>query len=60
MSLDHTATSVATEAQIALLVEGVGDVLLDDLVGAYLHGSRCSEASGRTATSTSSSFRRDK
>ena len=30
---------VATETQIELLVEGVRDVLGDDLVGAYLHGS---------------------
>lgn len=30
---------MATEAQIALLVEGVRDVLRGDLVGAYLHGS---------------------
>jgi predicted nucleotidyltransferase len=30
---------VATEAQIDSLVEGVRDVLRDDLVGAYLHGS---------------------
>jgi predicted nucleotidyltransferase len=29
----------ATEHQIRLLVEGVRDVLQDDLVGAYLHGS---------------------
>ncbi len=30
---------VATKTQIELLVEGVRDVLGDDLVGAYLHGS---------------------
>jgi streptomycin 3"-adenylyltransferase len=30
---------VATKTQIELLVEGVREVLGDDLVGAYLHGS---------------------
>jgi streptomycin 3"-adenylyltransferase len=32
-------TDVDTEAQIEALVQGVSDVLSDDLVGAYLHGS---------------------
>jgi streptomycin 3"-adenylyltransferase len=34
-----TGDSAATDRQIELLVDGVRDVLRDDLVGAYLHGS---------------------
>jgi len=36
---DLRSDSAATESQIELLLEGVRDVLRDNLVGAYLHGS---------------------